>query len=53
MTTPYRSGIFFLVISFLYLIITETLLLIPIRFFYGSATGIVYPLTSAEFAERF
>lgn len=47
------SGVVFLSAPLLYLIITDPLWLIPIRFFHGTATAILGPVISAVIAERF
>ena len=47
------SGIVFLTAPILYLLITDPLWLIPVRFFHGTATAILGPVISAVIAERF
>ncbi len=47
------SGIVFLTAPLLYLLITDPLWLIPVRFFHGTATAILGPVISAVIAERF
>jgi MFS family permease len=47
------SGIVFLTAPLLYLLITNPLWLIPVRFFHGTATAILGPVISAVIAERF
>jgi MFS family permease len=47
------SGVVFLSAPLLYLIITDPLWLIPVRFFHGTATAILGPVISAVIAERF
>jgi MFS family permease len=47
------SGIVFLSAPFLYLLITNPVWLIPVRFFHGTATAILGPVISAIIAERF
>ncbi len=47
------SGIVFLSAPFLYLLITDPVWLIPVRFFHGTATAILGPVISAIIAERF
>jgi len=47
------AGIVFLTAPLCYLIITDPLALIPIRFFHGTATAILGPVVSAIIAERF
>jgi len=47
------SGVVFLSAPFLYLLITDPVWLIPIRFFHGTATAILGPVVSAIIAERF
>lgn len=47
------SGAVFLIAPLLYLLITDPLWLIPIRFFHGTATAILGPVISAVIAERF
>lgn len=47
------SGIVFLTAPLLYLLISDPLALIPIRFFHGTATAILGPVVSAIIAERF
>ena len=47
------SGIVFLSVPILYLLITDPVWLIPIRFFHGTATAILGPVISAIIAERF
>jgi MFS family permease len=47
------SGIVFFSAPLLYLLITDPLWLIPIRFFHGTATAILGPVISAVIAERF
>lgn len=47
------SGIVFLTAPLLYLLVSDPLLLIPVRFFHGMATAILGPVMSALIAERF
>ena len=47
------SGVVFLSAPLLYLLITDPLWLIPVRFFHGTATAILGPVISAVIAERF
>jgi MFS family permease len=47
------SGVVFLTAPLLYLLITNPLWLIPVRFFHGTATAILGPVISAVIAERF
>jgi MFS family permease len=47
------AGAVFLVAPLLYLLVTDPLWLIPIRFFHGTATAILGPVVSAIIAERF
>ena len=47
------SGVVFLSAPLLYLILTDPLWLIPVRFFHGTATAILGPVISAVIAERF
>jgi len=47
------SGLVFLSAPFLYLLITDAVWLIPVRFFHGTATAILGPVISAIIAERF
>ena len=47
------AGAVFLIAPLLYLFITDSLWLIPIRFFHGTATAILGPVISAVIAERF
>lgn len=47
------SGIVFLVAPLFYLLVTDPLTLIPVRFFHGTATAILGPVVSAIIAERF
>jgi len=47
------AGLVFLTAPLLYLLITDPLWLIPIRFFHGTATAILGPVVSAIIAERF
>jgi len=47
------AGIVFLTAPLCYLIVTDPLALIPIRFFHGAATAILGPVVSAIIAERF
>jgi MFS family permease len=47
------SGVIFLSAPLLYLLITDPLWLIPVRFFHGTATAILGPVVSAIIAERF
>jgi MFS family permease len=47
------SGVVFLSAPFLYLLITDPVWLIPVRFFHGTATAILGPVISAIIAERF
>jgi len=47
------SGVVFLSAPFLYLLITNPVWLIPVRFFHGTATAILGPVISAIIAERF
>lgn len=47
------SGLVFLSAPLLYLLITDPLWLIPVRFFHGTATAILGPVISAVIAERF
>jgi MFS family permease len=47
------SGAVFLIAPFLYLFISNSVWLIPIRFFHGTATAILGPVISAIIAERF
>jgi MFS family permease len=47
------SGIVFLAAPLLYLLVSDPLLLIPVRFFHGMATAILGPVMSALIAERF
>ncbi|MEN6609255.1 MAG: MFS transporter [Methanoregulaceae archaeon] len=47
------SGVIFLCAPFLYLLVTEPVFLIPVRFFHGMATAILGPVISAVIAERF
>jgi MFS family permease len=47
------SGVVFLTAPFLYLLITDPVWLIPVRFFHGTATAILGPVISAIIAERF
>jgi MFS family permease len=47
------SGVVFLTAPFLYLLITDPVWLIPVRFFHGTATAILGPVISAMIAERF
>ncbi len=47
------SGIIFLSAPLLYLLISDPLWLIPVRFFHGTATAILGPVISAVIAERF
>ncbi|MFA5331235.1 MAG: MFS transporter [Methanoregula sp.] len=47
------AGIVFLSAPLLYLVITEPVWLIPVRFFHGTATAILGPVVSAVIAERF
>ena len=47
------SGLVFLSAPLLYLLITNPLWLIPVRFFHGTATAILGPVISAVIAERF
>ncbi|MFA5346727.1 MAG: MFS transporter [Methanoregula sp.] len=47
------SGVVFLTAPLLYLLITDPLWLIPVRFFHGTATAILGPVISAVIAERF
>ena len=47
------AGLVFLTAPLLYLVITDPLWLIPIRFFHGTATAILGPVVSAIIAERF
>jgi MFS family permease len=47
------SGVVFFSAPLLYLLITDPLWLIPVRFFHGTATAILGPVISAVIAERF
>ncbi|MFA6333607.1 MAG: MFS transporter, partial [Methanoregula sp.] len=47
------AGLVFLTAPLLYILITDPLWLIPIRFFHGTATAILGPVVSAIIAERF
>jgi len=47
------SGLVFLSAPLLYLLITDPLWLIPVRFFHGTATAILGPVISAVIAGRF
>jgi MFS family permease len=47
------SGVVFLVAPLLYLLISDPLWLIPVRFFHGMATAILGPVIFAIIAERF
>jgi MFS family permease len=47
------SGAVFLIAPFLYLLISNPVWLIPVRFFHGTATAILGPVISAIIAERF
>jgi len=47
------SGIVFLAAPIFYLLVTDPLALIPVRFFHGTATAILGPVISAIIAERF
>ena len=47
------SGIVFLTAPLLYLLVSDPLLLIPVRFFHGMATAILGPVISALIVERF
>ncbi|WP_319580119.1 MFS transporter [uncultured Methanospirillum sp.] len=46
------GGVFFIA-PLLYLLVSDPLLLIPVRFFHGMATAILGPVVSAFIAERF
>jgi MFS family permease len=47
------AGFVFLAAPLAYLLITDPLWLIPVRFFHGTATAILGPVVSAVIAERF
>ena len=47
------SGVVFFSAPLFYLLITDPLWLIPVRFFHGTATAILGPVISAVIAERF
>lgn len=47
------SGAVFLTAPFLYLLVSDPVWLIPVRFFHGTATAILGPVVSAIIAERF
>ena len=47
------SGVVFLTAPLLYLLISDALWLVPVRFFHGTATAILGPVISAVIAERF
>ncbi|PWR71622.1 MFS transporter [Methanospirillum lacunae] len=47
------AGGVFLTAPLLYLLVTDPILLIPVRFFHGMATAILGPVVSALIAERF
>jgi MFS family permease len=47
------AGFIFLAAPLTYLLITDPLWLIPVRFFHGTATAILGPVVSAVIAERF
>ena len=47
------AGGVFLIAPLLYLLVSDPLLLIPVRFFHGMATAILGPVVSALIAERF
>jgi MFS family permease len=47
------SGAIFLIAPFLYLLVSDPVWLIPIRFFHGTATAILGPIISAILAQRF
>jgi len=47
------SGLVFLTAPLLYLLLSDPLWLIPVRFFHGTATAILGPVIAAVIAERF
>jgi MFS family permease len=47
------SGLVFLAAPLLYILITDPLWLVPVRFFHGTATAILGPVVSAIIADRF
>lgn len=47
------AGAIFLLAPLLYLLVTDPIWLIPIRFFHGTATAILGPVVSAAIAEQF
>lgn len=47
------SGIVFVAAPLLYLAVSDPVILIPVRFFHGTATAILGPVVSAIIAERF
>lgn len=47
------SGVVFCIAPILYLVVTDPVWLIPIRFLHGTATAILGPVVSAVIAERF